>query len=106
MPDLAGWRRERLEAPPEGAYFEIAPDWVCEVLSPPTEAEDRERRMPIYAEARVGHAWLVDPAVQELETFRLDGAGWPSIAAFSGARTISPEPFDAVPLELAALWEW
>jgi len=36
VPDLAGWERERMALLTETAYFEIAPDWVREILSPPT----------------------------------------------------------------------
>src|SRR5262249_18885421 len=50
VPDIAGWRVERMPALPETAYFEIVPDWICEVLSPSTAAEDRADKMPIYAE--------------------------------------------------------
>jgi len=39
VPDLAGWRRERLETRPDAA-FAVAPDWVCEVLSPRRRAFD------------------------------------------------------------------
>ena len=41
VPDLAGWRRERMPALPDEAYFALAPDWVCEVLSPGTARIDR-----------------------------------------------------------------
>ncbi len=61
VPDLAGWRRERLPAMPDEAFFSLAPDWVCEVLSPSTERIDRGRKLRIYAEAGVAHAWLVNP---------------------------------------------
>src|SRR6187402_351383 len=60
VPDLAGWRRERLPEVPDAAYFELAPDWVCEVLSPGTALFDRRRKVPVYAQARVEHVWLVD----------------------------------------------
>ena len=49
VPDLAGWRRERMPSPPEGHRFEVVPDWVCEVLSKSMESKDREIKMPIYA---------------------------------------------------------
>ena len=62
VPDLAGWRRERMPAIPDAAFFTLAPDWVCEVLSPSTERIDRGRKLRIYAEAGVAHAWLVNPA--------------------------------------------
>src|SRR5262245_19454608 len=60
VPDLAGWRVERMPELPQTAYFELPPDWICEVLSPSTEARDRTDKLPIYAAARVAHAWLVD----------------------------------------------
>src|SRR6476646_4505786 len=36
VPDLAGWRRERMPELPRAAFFTLAPDWACEVLSPST----------------------------------------------------------------------
>src|SRR6185437_11076720 len=42
VPDLGGWRRERLPKVPMGAaYLTLAPDWICEVVSPSTQAFDR-----------------------------------------------------------------
>src|SRR5688572_5797091 len=71
VPDLAGWRLERMPKLPETAYFELPPDWVCEVLSPSTEADDRVDKMPIYAREGVRHVWLIDPILQTLEVFVL-----------------------------------
>jgi hypothetical protein len=34
VPDLAGWRRERMPAVPNLPWLDLAPDWACEVLSP------------------------------------------------------------------------
>ena len=56
VPDLAGWRRERMPDYPDVAYFTLAPDWVCEVLSPSTRALDKGRKRDIYA--REGVAYL------------------------------------------------
>jgi Uma2 family endonuclease len=103
VPDLAGWRRERMPELPHTAAFELAPDWVCEVLSPSTAALDRVEKMPVYARACVRHAWLVDPLVKTLEVFRLDAGGWRLVGAFTQPR-VRAEPFDAVELELEALW--
>jgi Uma2 family endonuclease len=61
VPDLAGWRRERLPRLPEEAFFSLAPDWICEVLSPATAAIDRVKKLSIYGREGVPHAWLVDP---------------------------------------------
>ncbi len=105
VPDLAGWRRERLpEMPVDVPFFTLAPDWVCEVTSPSTAAVDRVRKMPIYAEAGVSFVWLVDPRERLLEAFKRDGARWLRIAAHSGDELARIEPFDAIELELAALW--
>lgn len=104
VPDLAGWRRTRMASLPETAYFTLAPDWICEVLSPRTEVIDRGDKMDVYAEARVGHAWLVDPIERMLEVYRLDGSTWRRIHVFRDDQVVRAEPFDAVDLELALLW--
>lgn len=106
VPDVAGWRRERL---PEGfvreAFASIAPDWVCEVLSPSTEALDRGTKMAIYHREEVRHVWLVSPAMQTLEVYRRHDLGWLLLGTFQGKTELRAEPFDAVAIELAALWE-
>src|SRR5690606_18051551 len=104
VPDLAGWRRERMPEMPEVPAFELAPDWVCEVLSPHTVARDRVRKLPIYAQQRVRHVWLVDPDAKTLEVFRLDGDGWRLVGTWEGDARLRAEPFDAVELELGGLW--
>ena len=104
VPDLAGWRRERFPAIPDVPYFTLAPDWVCEVLSPSTAALDRARKLPIYARAQIAHAWLVDPAARTLEVFRRDGERWLLAAVHSGNVSVRAEPFDAVAIDLGALW--
>src|SRR5262245_25433163 len=73
VPDLAGWRQERMLRLPNVAAFELPPDWVCEVVSPKTGRIDRARKMPIYARERVGHVFLVDPIERTFEIFRLQG---------------------------------
>jgi len=104
VPDLAGWRRERMPEMPDVAAFELAPDWVCEVVSPGTARIDRAHKLRHYAAARVSHTWLVDPVATTLEVYRLDGDGWRLVQTYAGDETIRPEPFDAVELELASLW--
>jgi Uma2 family endonuclease len=105
VPDLAGWRIERMPELPETAYFELAPDWVCEVLSPSTEAEDRADKMPIFARAGVKHAWLVDPILKTLEVFAQSAERrWTLMAVYRGDARVRAEPFDAIELNLALLW--
>ncbi len=104
VPDLAGWRRERMPVFPNVAFFELAPDWICEVLSPFTARLDRVRKLPIYGRAGVSHAWLVDPAARTLEVLRLQGGRWLLVATFGDDDKIRAEPFDAVEIPLATLW--
>jgi Uma2 family endonuclease len=104
VPDLAGWRRERMPELPDTAAFIQAPDWVCEVVSPGTERLDRAKKMPAYARHAVGHLWLVNPATRTLEVYRLVDGRWLLLATHEGAALVRAEPFEAVELELARLW--
>jgi Uma2 family endonuclease len=104
VPDLAGWRRERMPELPDVAFLTLAPDWVCEVLSPSTEDFDRAEKVPLYARERVSYVWLVDPLVRTLEILRLDGDGYRIATTVRGDARVRAEPFDAIELELALLW--
>ncbi|MBI3402555.1 MAG: Uma2 family endonuclease [Acidobacteria bacterium] len=105
VPDIAGWRRERLPALPEQAYFSVAPDWICEVVSPSTAALDRVKKLAVYARERVSHAWLVDPLARTLEMLRLENGRWTIVSTCSGADVVRAEPFEAIELDLTLLWE-
>jgi Uma2 family endonuclease len=104
VPDIAGWRRERMPDVPNVAYFTLAPDWLCEVLSPSTEDIDRRKKLPIYARAGIAHAWLVDPLQQTLEVLRLESQRWSIVADHEGNAKVRAEPFEAIELALGALW--
>lgn len=104
VPDLAGWRRERMPTFPDVKFFTLTPDWVCEVLSPSTESTDRSRKLRVYARERVRHAWLVTPESRLLEVFRLEGDFWSLIAAHRDDELVRAEPFDAIELDLLPLW--
>jgi len=105
VPDLAGWRRERMPKMLRVAAFTLAPDWICEVLSPSTEDVDRDEKMPIYAREGVRHAWLIDPIAQVLEVYTLGADGrWNEATIYRGAEVVRAVPFDAVDLDLTALW--
>jgi Uma2 family endonuclease len=105
VPDLAGWRRERMPEMPQTAAFELSPDWVCEVVSPSTQGRDRVEKMGIYARERVAYLWLVDPLVRTLEAFRLDGSNWVLQGSWRDDARVRVDPFAAIELELGALWE-
>jgi Uma2 family endonuclease len=104
VPDLAGWRRERLPRVPADAYMTLAPDWVCEILSPSTDALDRGKKLRRYAREGVVHAWLVDPLRQTLEVLALEARGWARLGVHEGGVNVRAPPFDAIELELGALW--
>lgn len=106
VPDLAGWRLANVRPEMEDApWTSVAPDWVCEVLSPSTHVRDRGIKMDIYLRERVGHVWLLDPIAETLEIFRHNGAQWSRGSLHTGNVTVRAEPFDAIELELARLWK-
>ena len=104
VPDLAGWRRERMPDYPDTAYFTLAPDWVCEVLSPSTRKLDLHEKRPLYALAGVGHLWFVDPTDRTLEAFELREGEWVLIATAKDDEPVSIRPFDAITFRLGDLW--
>jgi len=104
VPDLAGWRRERMPAIPDVAFFTLAPDWVCEVLSPSTERIDRGRKLRIYADAGVAHAWFVNPVERTLEVLRLRDGAWTIVMVGTGSDALRIEPFEAIEFPLRRLW--
>jgi Uma2 family endonuclease len=104
VPDVAGWRRERMPKLLNVTAFTIAPDWVCEVVSPATGALDRGRKMTIYVRAGVQHLWIVDPIIRTLEVYRREGERWIVASTHGGADPVAAEPFDAVTLDPARWW--
>ncbi|MBX9924801.1 MAG: Uma2 family endonuclease [Hyphomicrobiaceae bacterium] len=104
VPDIAGWKRERLTPFPDTAYIETSPDWLCEVLSPSTQALDRTDKLSVYAEYGVGHCWYVDPLAETLEVFALTGAKWLLAATFKDADPVTAPPFEAHTFPLDLLW--
>lgn len=106
VPELAGWRRERMpEVPIDQPYFTLAADWVCEVLSPSTARLDRTRKLAAYAREQVGHVWFVDGPAQTLEVLSLDGDTYRIVLTAAAAERVRAEPFDAIELDLAILWQ-
>ena len=104
VPDLAGWRRARMPKLPETAWFELAPDWACEILSPATARVDRAEKLAIYAGHSVAHAWLVDPDARTLEVFENREGRWLLLAVPKDDAQVSQPPFDAIAFSLGSLW--
>jgi Uma2 family endonuclease len=104
VPDVAGWRAERVGDWADAAHLTLAPDWLCEVVSPSTERIDRTKKLDIYAREGVRCVWFLDPSRQSLEVLHLAGQRWSLSATHEGHRRARAEPFGAIELELGALW--
>jgi Uma2 family endonuclease len=70
VPDLAGWRVERVPDLPDENPLTVLPDWCCEILSPRTARDDKRLKLPLYARAGVPWIWLVDPTLQLIEVYQ------------------------------------
>ncbi len=104
VPEFAGWRRVRMPVLPSEAYFTLAPDWVCEVLSPSTRKLDLGRKRAIYAREGVAYHWFVDPIARSLTAYELRGNEWKLIDAISDDAMVSLPPFEAIRFSLSDLW--
>jgi len=106
VPDLAGWRVERLPASARrGAFFTIVPDWVCEIASPSTSIRDRRIKAPVYARNGVEHLWLVEPVEGRVEAYERLDARWVVVGTWGDDVDARIPPFDAAPIDLGRLWE-
>ena len=104
VPDIAGWRRERLTQLSGKAYMTIAPDWVCEVLSPSTAKLDRGPKRAIYGEASVPYLWLFEPLNRVLEAFQFVGRQWVLVGVATGNDQVKLPPFNAISFPLDDLF--
>ena len=102
VPDLAGWRRQRMPYLPEGHRIKAVLDWACEILSPSTASRDREIKIPLYAYYGVQYAWLIDLVKHTLEVYRLDVDSWMENGCFADVGPVVTPPFEAVSLDLGA----
>ena len=104
VPDWGGWRRSRMPHRPETPYATLAPDWLCEILSPSTSSFDRAKKLAIYAREGVSLAWLIDPLARTLEILQLDRCRWTILSTHCGLEVVRAEPFTEIEIELQALW--
>jgi Uma2 family endonuclease len=104
VPDLAGWRRERLPVVPDEPFLTLAPDWLAEILSPSTARFDRVEKLAVYAREGVSHVWLLDPSAEVLEVLALEHGRWVVQATFGADERVHAEPFDAIEIYLADVW--
>jgi Uma2 family endonuclease len=104
VPDVAGWRRERMPEPPKGSAFTVVPDWICEVTSPSNGRIDRLKKMPIYARADVDYAWIVDPELQTLEAYQRHEDRWILNGTYGEEPIVRIAPFEAIEIDLSLIW--
>jgi Uma2 family endonuclease len=104
IPDIAGWRRERMPEVPRSHKFEISPDWVCEVISEGSRVQDRQEKPPIYLSCGVEFYWLIEPETRELEVWKSTGEFWQVFGVFSREDKVHAAPFEEIELDLSVLW--
>jgi Uma2 family endonuclease len=104
VPDLAGWRRERIPELPEDQSIQVVPDWVCEILSPTTRGHDQLIKRRFYARVGVQHLWFIDPEVRTLSVCKLIDGRWSELGVYGAHEVIHAEPFQAIALDLTGWW--
>jgi Uma2 family endonuclease len=104
VPDIAGWKRERFPRAEAHNWISVAPDWICEVLSPHTARYDRIGKMRIYIRHRVPYVWLVDPILLTLEAYNIEPDGRIILSSFAGNEKVRMEPFPELELDLGLFW--
>ncbi len=104
VPDLAGWRKERFPKKEDHNWISVAPDWICEVLSPSTFRKDKIIKMSIYAQYEVPYFWLIDPLAKTLDVLRLESGKWVIAGVYAEDDKVRAEPFQEVEIELSNLW--
>jgi Uma2 family endonuclease len=104
VPDLAGWRTERMAELPEEEAIKLVPDWVCEILSPSTRRHDLRVKRPFYARIGVPVLWYVDLDARTLTVSKLEKRRWVELGVWSDDARVRAEPFPEVEIDLRALW--
>lgn len=103
VPDLAGWRIERVPDLPDENPLTVLPDWCCEILSPRTARDDKGLKLPLYAQSGVLWSWFVDPVLRLVEIYQTVN-GLPALIATAqeDERRVLP-PFEHE-ISLAGWW--
>jgi Uma2 family endonuclease len=97
--DIAGWRRQRLPTPPTGVV-DLAPDWVCEIVSPGHERKDRVEIPLLLQRHRVPFYWLIWPEDGALVAHELVGDSYQVIATIQDAIKARIKPFEEIQLDV------
>jgi Uma2 family endonuclease len=104
VPDVAGWRIDRVPEPPRGKPVRLTPDWVCEVLSPSTMRRDLGHELRTYHRGRVSHYWVAEPIGAVLSVYRWHDTGYVLVLSANLGDIVKAEPFDAIDIDVADLF--
>ncbi len=102
-PDIAGWRRERLLAPPKGRPVTVRAEWLCEIVSESNRATDTVKKLRRYHQAGVPHYWILDQVDRTLTVHRHTPEGYLVALRAEAHEHVRAEPFDAIELHVAVL---
>ncbi|HEX5661708.1 MAG TPA: Uma2 family endonuclease [Polyangiales bacterium] len=103
-PDVSGWRRERLPKPQRERPISLAPDWICEVISPSNAKHDLVTKRELYARFGVPYYWLIEPERRVLTALTLRDGLWLELGVYDDSAKVRIEPFPAVELEVGRLF--
>ncbi len=104
VPDIAGWKKERMPTLPAETYFSVPPDWICEILSPGTARHDRKKKLPKYAKFGVSYFWIIDPANRTVEILKLKNSEYVVLAVYGEDDKMQAEPFTEIIIDLKNIW--
>lgn len=102
-PDVAGWRRDRLDELPLEFPVRTLPDWTCEILST-NQRNDLIRKKRVYHHHRVPHYWILDPAEATLLVYRWTADGYTDVLSAERGERVRAEPFDAIDLAVGVFF--
>jgi Uma2 family endonuclease len=103
-PDVVGWRRERCPERPTGFPIAVAPDWICEVISPKNATDDTVKKLRLYARAGITYYWLVDPRDSTMTVLRWSADGYITRLRAERGEVVRAEPFEAVEIAVGTLF--
>lgn len=102
-PDIAGWRRDRLPAPPKERPVTIRPAWLCEIVSESNRTIDTVTKLRCYHQVGVPHYWILDQVDRTLTVYRHTPDGYLVALRAEANERVRAEPFDAIELHVAVL---
>lgn len=102
-PDVAGWRRERMETLPSEVPITVRPDWICEILSK-NKRNDLITKKRVYQRCEVGHYWILDPIEETIAVYRWHPDGYVEVLIAARDERVRAEPFEAVEFRVGVLF--